>query len=144
MTNEPSGRQKVPAGEQPSDPAALREDIEQTRQEVGDTVEALAAKADVRGRVRRKAADTTEQAKQKVAEAAGAARTKAQDLKEQAVARTAAVRETVAETPPQQVVGQAAGTARSWRGPLLLAGGTVAVLAGWLRRRSRSRARRRR
>ena len=38
------------------DPAALRDEIERTRAELGATVQALAARADVRARVRRSAA----------------------------------------------------------------------------------------
>jgi len=37
-----------------SEPEQLREQIEETRQELGDTVEALAAKTDVRAQARRK------------------------------------------------------------------------------------------
>ncbi len=36
------------------DPEQIREEIEATRRELGDTVEALAAKADVRAHVRRR------------------------------------------------------------------------------------------
>src|SRR5207253_3333562 len=38
-----------------ADPEVLREEIAQTRQELGDTVEALAAKADVKDRMRQTA-----------------------------------------------------------------------------------------
>jgi Protein of unknown function (DUF3618) len=38
---------------------ALAEEIEHTRQQLGDTVEALAAKADVNGRAQRKTAEVT-------------------------------------------------------------------------------------
>ncbi|GAA3934133.1 hypothetical protein GCM10023085_14300 [Actinomadura viridis] len=41
--------------ETPAGTAALREEIEQTRRELGDTVEALAAKADVKARARERA-----------------------------------------------------------------------------------------
>ncbi|MFF5258306.1 DUF3618 domain-containing protein [Actinomadura viridis] len=41
--------------EDPAGTAALREEIEQTRRELGDTVEALAAKADVKARARERA-----------------------------------------------------------------------------------------
>ena len=43
-------------------PEELREDIERTRQELGETVEALAAKADVKGQARQKASQIKEQA----------------------------------------------------------------------------------
>ena len=48
----------TPVNEKQKDPEEIRREIERTRNELGDTVEALAAKADVKG-----------QAKQKVAEA---------------------------------------------------------------------------
>jgi hypothetical protein len=50
----------------PTEPEQLRQEIEQTRAELGETVEALAAKADVKGR----AQDAVEDAKERVYEAA--------------------------------------------------------------------------
>jgi hypothetical protein len=47
------------------EPAEIRRDIESTRGEMGDTVEALAEKADVKAQAQRKAAD----AQQKLARA---------------------------------------------------------------------------
>ena len=44
----------------PGQPEQLREEIEQTRAELGGTVEALAAKTDVKTRARRALSDTTE------------------------------------------------------------------------------------
>ena len=58
-------------------PEALREDIARTREQLGETVEALAAKADVKARVRQKAAGTAGQARQRAAEAVGQAREQA-------------------------------------------------------------------
>jgi hypothetical protein len=146
MTNQPPGeRQKATAAE-PSDPAALREEILRTRKELGDTVEALAAKADVGARAKEKAAEVAERARQKASEVADAARTGVAGIKEQAAARAGAARDAVADTPPQ-AIGQVAGVAKTWRGPLLLVAAAVAMLAGWLRwQRSRrtGRARRRR
>ncbi|WP_431784067.1 DUF3618 domain-containing protein [Streptomyces chumphonensis] len=46
------------------DPRVLREQVKDTRAELGDTVAALAAKADVKAQARRKAADAREQAHQ--------------------------------------------------------------------------------
>jgi Protein of unknown function (DUF3618) len=42
------------------EPAEIRRDIESTRVEMGDTVEALAEKADVKAQAQRKAADVQE------------------------------------------------------------------------------------
>jgi hypothetical protein len=50
-----------PGGRPPSDPDQLREEIEETRQELGDTVEALAGKADVKAQAQAKVAQTEEQ-----------------------------------------------------------------------------------
>jgi hypothetical protein len=53
---------------------AILDDIEQTREQMGQTVEALAAKADVKARVQRKAAAATGTARQQAARALAAAR----------------------------------------------------------------------
>jgi ElaB/YqjD/DUF883 family membrane-anchored ribosome-binding protein len=56
------------------DPDQLREEIEETRRELGDTVEALAAKADVKSRMREKVEATKDSAAQKKDEILGKAR----------------------------------------------------------------------
>ncbi|MFC0528449.1 DUF3618 domain-containing protein [Phytohabitans kaempferiae] len=55
------------------DTEALRAEIRQTRAELGETVQALAAKADVKARVRRSAAQTVERARENRAQLAAAA-----------------------------------------------------------------------
>jgi Protein of unknown function (DUF3618) len=55
------------AGEQRS-PEEIRRDIEETRGELGDTVEALAAKADVKAQAKDKAEEVKAQAKDKADE----------------------------------------------------------------------------
>jgi hypothetical protein len=57
------------------DPAAIRADIERTRAELGDTVEALAAKTDVKAR----AQDAAHAAKVRAQDAAHAAKVRVQD-----------------------------------------------------------------
>ncbi len=47
------------AGSRTPEEQALAEEIEHTRQRLGDTVEALAAKADVKGRAQHKAVEVT-------------------------------------------------------------------------------------
>ena len=47
----------------------LREDIEQTRQQLGQTAEALAAKADVKARAKQKVSQVKEQAAARAAQA---------------------------------------------------------------------------
>jgi ElaB/YqjD/DUF883 family membrane-anchored ribosome-binding protein len=49
-------------------PDEIRSDIEQTREELGDTVEALAAKTDVKAQAQAKIDDVKQQAKAKVDE----------------------------------------------------------------------------
>jgi ElaB/YqjD/DUF883 family membrane-anchored ribosome-binding protein len=56
------------------DPDQLREEIEATRREMGDTVEALAYKADVKARMREKIGATKESAAQKKDDLMGKAR----------------------------------------------------------------------
>ena len=56
------------------DPEQLREEIQETRRELGDTVEALAAKADVKSRLREKVEATKESAAHKKDELLGKAR----------------------------------------------------------------------
>jgi len=53
-----------PAGQAPGGPteAEVRADIERTRQHLGETAEALAAKADVKARAQQKASQVKEQA----------------------------------------------------------------------------------
>jgi hypothetical protein len=92
----------------------LRQDIERTRQHLGETAEALAAKADVKAR-----------AMQKVNE-----------VKEQATARASQVRGQAAAR-----AGQAKDKAASgwWNDPSVLAGAAAVVFAGiavalWRRR----------
>jgi Protein of unknown function (DUF3618) len=52
----------------------LQQEIERTRQRLGETVDALAAKADMKARVRAKAAEAKAQARDKVAEVSGQVR----------------------------------------------------------------------
>ena len=61
------------------DPEQLREEIEETRRELGDTVEALAAKADVKSRMREKVEATKESAAHKKDELFGKARESSPD-----------------------------------------------------------------
>jgi ElaB/YqjD/DUF883 family membrane-anchored ribosome-binding protein len=68
----------------PSDPDELRHQIEQTRAELGETVEALVAKADVPGRVKEKLSTTKEQLGERLSETTGKARELADSLPERA------------------------------------------------------------
>jgi hypothetical protein len=67
----------VTASEQPGDAQQLREEIERTREHLGETVQQLVAKADVKGRAQAKATElagqVTRQAKSAVAQGRGQA-----------------------------------------------------------------------
>jgi len=53
------------------DPAQIRQDIEATREELGETVEALAAKTDVAGQAKRKLEETKAQVSEKAGDVLG-------------------------------------------------------------------------
>jgi hypothetical protein len=107
----------------PADEAqALREEIEQTRQHLGDTVEQLAAKADVKKQARAEAARLGERVRVAVARARGQARLTA-----------AKARKT---TPGQarHALDKGARTAREQLGPLAAAvAALVTALIIWKR-----------
>ena len=59
----PASRGEAPAGgaaaAPPDNPEELKQEIERTRAQLGETVEALAAKADVKGRAQRRATEVS-------------------------------------------------------------------------------------
>jgi hypothetical protein len=55
-----------PVDEQPRSPEQIQADIERTREEVGDTVEALAAKTDVKARAQERVNEVKAQMPEKV------------------------------------------------------------------------------
>jgi type IV secretory pathway VirB2 component (pilin) len=61
-----SGRNSGPGAPGQDDPAALIEDINRTRADLGDTVEALVAKVDVKAQAQQRAAVASAQAKEKL------------------------------------------------------------------------------
>jgi hypothetical protein len=61
-----------PAGPAFDDPGELRREIEHTRQELGDTVEALTRRLDVKARAQDKMADVRQRLREGTAQAAGA------------------------------------------------------------------------
>jgi hypothetical protein len=73
----------------PSDPAELRAEIARTRSELGDTAAALAAKADVKARVKESAADTKQRAVAKVGATKQKAAVKADEVQTAVVAKAA-------------------------------------------------------
>ncbi|MFI5672840.1 DUF3618 domain-containing protein [Streptomyces sp. NPDC051704] len=141
------------------DSAELRDQIERTRDELGQTVEALAAKADIKAQAKKKAAAVKGQAAEKAALASDQIRQKGEEavqlvkdntpdplLKKTAEA-AAHVRENATKAgqyaagktpdPFLEKAGHAATVARANRTPLLAIGAAVVVLL--LVRRSRGR-----
>jgi hypothetical protein len=102
----------TPVETEPRSPEQIRSDIEATRAEVGDTVEALAAKTDVKARAR----DRVEELKSEV-------RGKADDVKSKAQSTTPA--------SAQHGGQKALGVVRSNPAPFVLGGAMlVAFLLG--------------
>ena len=60
-----SGKGAEPGSPVPNDPSGLREDIEQTREELAGTAEALLSRADVRSRAQDKVRDLRGRASEK-------------------------------------------------------------------------------
>ena len=101
-----------PVDDEPRTPEQIRAEIEQTREEVGDTVEALAAKTDVKARAR----DRVDELKSEV-------RGKADDVKSKAQSTTPA--------SAQHGGQKALGVVRSNPAPFVLGGAVlVAFLLG--------------
>jgi Protein of unknown function (DUF3618) len=126
----PATRQEAPAGAAaagpPDNPEELKQEIERTREQLGATVEALAAKADVKAQAQAKASQVTGHLKSKVAQAKQQAAGAAERLSK------------VTPDPVQRVAAKAAGTGRERRVQLVMAAG--AVVLAWLliaRRRQR-------
>jgi cobalamin biosynthesis Mg chelatase CobN len=94
------------SGEKP-DVAALREDIRQTRAELGETVQALAAKADVKARAREQVEQTKQRARSQVHDATERVREVAATA---AAAATGKVRSATAQAGDK--VALAAGSVR--------------------------------
>jgi dsDNA-specific endonuclease/ATPase MutS2 len=73
----------------PSDVDGLRREIEQTRTELGATVEALAARADVKARLHETAEDAKARVRERVSEVVDRAEAKLPEPAQEAVERTA-------------------------------------------------------
>lgn len=110
-------------------PEELREQIQHTRDDLGQTVEALAAKADVKAQAKEKAAAMKEQAAEKAALVSEQIRAKAE--------QAARLAKDKAPEPLLDKGRQAARVARANRTPILAAGAALVVLL--LLRRSRRR-----
>ncbi|MFB7256242.1 DUF3618 domain-containing protein [Streptomyces nojiriensis] len=125
MTNEPRTAIGTPT------PDELREQVERTRDGLGQTIEALADKADITAQAREKAAAVKERAAATAGVVADRIRTKTLDTAQ-----------LVKDTTPEPVLdkaGRAASVARANRKPLLVAGGAALIVLLLVRRGRRSR-----
>ena len=101
----------------PSDPEEIREQIEVTRAELGETVEALAAKADVKAQVKDKVEGYKGELKQQ---------------QEQLTAKVAEVRGKVSEATPEQARDVAASLQQRIKEQPMPAVFLAGLLVGWL------------
>src|SRR4051794_9858140 len=88
----------------PKDPDELRDEIEQTRADLGETVEALAAKADVKTRAKKAVASATDEVKDKAQAAKEQATEAAVAVGDRVRSGAAALREKVDEADVATVV----------------------------------------
>jgi hypothetical protein len=106
--------------------AGLKQEIERTREQLGETVEALAAKADVKAQARAKAAHVTGRLRSRTAQA------------RQQAAGAAKRLSTVTPDPVRRVAVKTAATGRDRRVQLVTAAGAVVLvwllIARWRRR----------
>jgi len=122
--------------------AAVASDIQATREELGQTVEALAAKADVKARAREQARNISGRLRGKATDAARSARSTAgpvtSRVKDRATAGGGRVRQAMPE-PARHAATRAGAAAKDKRAAVAAAGAGL-VLGCWLvlRRRRRS------
>lgn len=121
LPGEPGVQQARPAA--PDDAQRLQAEIERTREQLGETVEQLAAKADMKSRARAKAAALAGRVKNTTRQKAVSAR---QAGMSQLQRRAAPVWEATPE-PARQAVAQGASAVRRHRG-LLAAAGVLMIL----------------
>ncbi len=119
---------KDTAGGRTPQEEALAEEIEQTRHQLGETVGALAAKADVKARAQHRAAEVT-----------GSLRGTARAAKDKVSQQAAELRD-AAPAPVQRSAGQAVIVVRGHRGKAAAAAlAGAALILGWLGVRRRQR-----
>jgi Protein of unknown function (DUF3618) len=114
-----AGTRQAPAGDaaaaRPDDPQALSQEIERTREQLGQTVAALAAKADVKVRAREKAGQVAGRLKTTAARRRQQAAARTGELQRQLAGTTAGPRQKAAsmgEAATGQVRQQAAAAAQ--------------------------------
>jgi type IV secretory pathway VirB10-like protein len=120
----------------PDDVAQLQQEIERAREQLGETVEQLVAKADVRARAHDKVSELAGRVKGKASRARAQAGDGAGSVRDQVASKAAAVSQkakSAGTAVTQQLPGRvaaAAGHARQRRVPLAVAAGVL--IAGYL------------
>jgi hypothetical protein len=118
--------------------AEVQADIERTRQQLGETVEALAAKADVKARARQKVTEAKRQASARIRQVTDKAAVGLDYARQETAARAGGSGEAGPDRL-RRIARHAAGTARN--NPESLAAAVTAValaciaIAAWTRRR---------
>jgi cobalamin biosynthesis Mg chelatase CobN len=105
---QPAEPQTTPGGTAPDDEQELRHEIEQTREQLGETVEQLAAKTDVKSQARAKAAAVTGRVKDKTAQIRAKAGDGGAGVRSQAAGKTVQARQQ-ATAAKNQIQARAAG-----------------------------------
>lgn len=95
----------------PDDPQALAEDIKQTREQLGQAVEALAAKTDVKARAREKAGQISSRLRGTTARAGNQAKDRGRTLGGKLAGTTATARQALPVAVTGIVTGSVAGVA---------------------------------
>jgi ElaB/YqjD/DUF883 family membrane-anchored ribosome-binding protein len=142
-----SGKTKADGAAEQRSPEEIQADIEQTREELGDTVGELAEKADVKKQAKRKVSQTKAKAAAKKDEVVEKATAQTGTVKEKATAQKDAATAKVREATPasaeegaqqasqaaRQVAAQASHTAQENPIPSAAIGAFIAgLLIGWI------------
>ncbi len=109
-TDQPAG-DVTPAAEPPADAEQIREEIERTRDQLGETVEALVAKADVKAQAKERVGQVSDRLKGRTAQV----KDTAAQAKEQAAARVGQARSQLAgkTADAKTAAAQTGGPARN-------------------------------
>jgi Protein of unknown function (DUF3618) len=110
----PAGPEGVLDGTAPGDEQELREEIEQTREQLGETVEQLVAKTDLKGRARAKAARLTGRVKGSTAQARAKAAERGAGMRSQVAGKTVMARQKTAALGGTAKTQRQARAAPAW------------------------------
>lgn len=106
----------------PDDARQLEAEIERTREQLGRTVQELAARADVKSRARAKATEVTDRLKGTAAQVRGNASARAKSVRDQVAGTTGAARRQAASAGASVTKG-----ARDYWMPAVIGAGVIAL-----------------